>query len=114
MPDKAETDVALYAVHGDFAEHLEKGSARVNALSIITLVVSGFLLVSYLSQIAYPLVTGRISVTVNLSDPSLLAFEGILVLLTLAWIYVGAVNLLWARRIRRTVKEIKAKEDKIL
>ena len=114
MPDRAETDAALYEVHGDFAEHLEKGSARVTVLSVITLAVSVVLLASYLSQIAYPLVTGQTSVTVNLVDPSLLAFEGVLVVLVLAWLYVGAVNFLWARRVAKRVREIKEREDDVL
>jgi len=113
LPEKAETDVALYEVHGDFSEHMEKGSRRVMTLSVITLVVSVLLLASYLSEIVYPFATGQTSVTVNLSNPSLLAFEVVLVLLTLAWLYVGTINLVWARRIAANVRRIKKNEVRI-
>ncbi|MDG6926601.1 MAG: hypothetical protein JRN09_08610 [Nitrososphaerota archaeon] len=104
MPDKAEVDIALYEVKDDFAAHIEKSSGRIKVLSVITLVISVVLLVSYFSQIVYPFVTGQTTVTVNLVDPSLLALEVVLVLLTLAWLYVGAVNLLFSTRMARAVK----------
>ena len=104
MPDKAEVDIALYEVKDDFSAHIEKSSGRIKVLSVITLVISVVLLASYFSQIVYPFVTGQTTVTVNLLDPSLLALEVVLVLLTLAWLYVGAVNLLFSTRMARAVK----------
>ncbi len=104
MPDKAEVDIALYEVNDDFAAHIEKSSGRIRVLSVITLVISVVLLASYFSQIVYPFVTGQTTVTVNLVDPSLLALEIVLVLLTLAWLYVGAVNLLFSTRMAKAVK----------
>jgi uncharacterized membrane protein (DUF485 family) len=105
LSDKAEVDIALYEVNDDFAEHIEKSSRRIKILSVITLVISVILLASYFSQIVYPFVTGQTTVTVNLIDPSLLGLEVVLVLLTLAWLYVGAVNLLFSTRMARAVKQ---------
>ena len=113
MPDKAEVDVALYEISDDFAEHIEKGSRRIRLLSLITLGISVILLASYFSQIIYPFVTGQTTVVVNLTEPSLLALEGVLVLLTLAWLYVGAVNYLFSSRMAKAVKEAREHERSI-
>ncbi len=113
MSDKAEVDVALYQINDDFSEHIEKSSRRIRILSVITLVISVILLASYFSQIVYPFVTGQTIVSVNLVDPSLLALEVVLVLLTLAWMYVGAVNYLFSSRMAKAVKQAREQEHKI-
>lgn len=113
MPDKAEVDVALYEVNDDFSDHIERSSRRIRVLSVTTLVISVILLASYFSQIVYPFATGQTVVSVNLVDPSLLVIEVILVMLTLAWMYVGAVNYLFSSRMARAVKEAREHERKI-
>lgn len=113
MPDKAEVDVALYEINDDFSEHIEKSSRRIRILSVITLVISVVLLASYFSQIFYPFVTGQTVVSVNLVDPSLLGLEVILVLLTLAWLYVGAINYLFSSRMSKAVKQARKHESAI-
>jgi len=55
---------------------------------------------------------GRL-VTVNLLDPTLLALEAILIVVTFAWLYVGVVNYLFASRLGRQIKEARAKEKEI-
>ena len=87
---------------------------RLKLLSTVTLVVAVLLLASYASQVILPFATGQTTVTVNLLDPSLLVFEVLLILLTVAWVYVGAVNLLWARRLGGRIKKVRAEEAKIL
>lgn len=82
-------------------------------LSIVTLVVSVLLLASYFSQLLLPFATGKTTVTVNLVDPSLLVFEGLIIVLTLVWLYMGAVNYLFSTRMRRQVREARAKEREI-
>jgi len=97
-----------------FVERLESGVGRLKLLSAVTLIVAFLLLVSYSSQVLLPFATGQTTVTVNLLDPSLLAFEALLILLTFAWVYVGAVNFLWARRMGSRVARVRAEEDKML
>lgn len=97
-----------------FVQRLEEGTGRLKVLSIVTLVIAFLLLVSYASQVILPFATGEKTVTVNLLDPSLLLFEGLLIALTVAWVYVGAVNLLWARRLGSRIKKVRAEEDRML
>jgi hypothetical protein len=113
LSEKPEPTIIIDEAHEDFAQHIEAGSRRIRVLSILTLVVSVLLLASYASQILLPFVTGQTTVTVNLVDPSLLVFEGLLVVLTLAWLYVGAINYLFSTRLGRQVKEARAKEREI-
>jgi hypothetical protein len=97
-----------------FIQRIEEGAGRLRLLSLVTLVVSFLLLASYASQVILPFWTGQTSVTVNLLDPSLLVFEGILILLTVAWVYVGAVNFLWARRMVGRIRRLRKEEEKML
>ncbi len=46
-------------------------------------------------------------------DPILLVTEGILLALTFAWLYVGAVNFLFYRRLNNAIKLVRAKEREI-
>jgi hypothetical protein len=94
-------------------DRMQTSASRVRLLSIITLVVAVLLLASYASQVILPFATGQTTATVNLLDPALLVFEGLLIVLTIAWIYVGAVNLLWSRRISKRIRELENFEDRL-
>jgi hypothetical protein len=50
---------------------------------------------------------------VNLLDPTLLALEVVLILVTFAWLYVGVVNYLFASRLGRQIREARATEREI-
>jgi type III secretory pathway component EscU len=105
--------VEIIEAHGSFVQHIEDGQARMKGLSIITIVVAFLLLASYFYQVLAPFTTGTTIVTVNLLDPTLLALEAILILVTFAWLYVGVVNYLFASRLGRRIKEARAKETEI-
>ena len=105
--------VAVLEAHEEFVQHIESGQARIRALSVITIVIAFLLLASYFDQVLTPFVTGTTEVTVNLLDPTLLALEAILIVVTFAWLYVGVVNYLFASRLGRQIKEARAKEQEI-
>ncbi len=108
-----EPSVEIIEAHGSFVQHIEVGSARMKTLSVITIVVAFLLLASYFYQVVTPFATGTSVVTVNLLDPTLLAFEAVLIVVTFAWLYVGVVNYLFASRLGRQVREARAKEKAI-
>ena len=108
-----EPVVQIIEAHGSFVQHIEKGSAKMKTLSIITIIVAFLLLASYFYQILIPFTTRTTVVTVNLLDPTLLGLEAILILVTFAWLYVGVVNYLFASRLGRQIKEARAKEKEI-
>jgi hypothetical protein len=105
--------VAILDAHEEFVQHIEDGQARMKALSLITMVVAFLLLASYFDQVLTPFTTGTKVVTVNLLDPTLLALEVVLILVTFAWLYVGVVNYLFASRLGRQIKEARMKEREI-
>lgn len=105
--------VEIIEAHGDFVKHIEDGQARMKVLSLITIVVAFLLLASYFDQVLTPFTTGTKVVTVNLLDPTLLALEGILIVVTFAWLYVGVANYLFASRLGKQIKEARAKEKEI-
>lgn len=99
--------------HEEFVQHIEAGQRRIRSLSIVTLVVALLLSASYLVQILYPFALGQSAVTVNLTDPTLLAFEFALFLLTVAWIVVGLRNYQFANRLGKMVKDARAAEREL-
>jgi hypothetical protein len=113
LSDKPESAIVIDEAHEDFAQHIETGSGRIRLLSILTLIVSVLLLASYFSQLLLPFATGQTTVTVNLVDPSLLVFEGLIIVLTFAWLYVGAVNYLFSTRLGRQVRDARTREREI-
>ncbi|MDG6914678.1 MAG: hypothetical protein JRM86_06590 [Nitrososphaerota archaeon] len=105
--------VAILDAHEEFVHHIESGQARIRVLSLITIGVAFLLLASYFAQVITPFATGTRVVTVNLLDPTLLALEAVLILVTFAWLYVGVVNYLFASRLGRQVREARAREKEI-
>ena len=105
--------VAILDAHEEFVQHIESGQTRIRALSIITIVVAFLLLASYFDQVFTPFTTGTKVVTVDLLDPTLIALEVLLIIVTFAWLYVGVVNYLFASRLGRQIEEARAKEREI-
>jgi hypothetical protein len=99
--------------HEEFAQHIEASQRRIRSLSAVTLVVAVFLSASYVSQMVYPFVFGQSVVSVNLLDPSLLVLEFAALLLTFAWIYVGATNYLFATRLGKMVRAARVAEKEL-
>jgi hypothetical protein len=114
FPPEMPPEIKMVELNELFVQRMEEGAGRLKLLSIVTLIVAVLLLASYASQVILPFATGQTTVTVNLLDPSLLVFEGLLILLTIAWVYVGAVNFLWARRLGLRIAKVRAEEDRIL
>ena len=103
----------IVEAHEEFIQHIEAGQRRIRTLSAITLAVAVFLGASYAAQIVYPYVSGQTVVTVNLTDPSLLVLEVVALLLTFAWIFVGATDYLFATRLGKMVKAARAAEREL-
>ena len=108
-----EPSVKMIEAHEDFVQHIESGQARIRFLTIITIAVAFLLLASYFDQVLTPFTTGTKTVTVNLLDPTLLALEVVLILVTFAWLYVGVVNYLFASRLGKQIRDARAKEKEI-
>ncbi|HME18685.1 MAG TPA: hypothetical protein VKF15_02985 [Nitrososphaerales archaeon] len=111
-PEKSPV-VSMIETHEEFIQHIEGGSSMMRTLSAITIVVSFVLLLAYISQLLLPYATGVTSQTVSLVDPTLQVTEVAVSVLALLWLYVGIRDLLFSRRMRRAIKEIRALESDI-
>jgi hypothetical protein len=112
MSDEAERGPQILDAHQELVRHVEEGAARIRILSIVTLIVAAVLAVSYVYQIALPF-AGTTTVTVNLSDPANVAAELVVMLLALAWVYVGVSDLRFSWRIQNEIRAARSKEREI-
>ncbi len=100
--------------HEEFVQHIERGSAKIRALSLTTIVVAVLLIISYAYQIVLPLTTGTTTVQVNLTDPSLVATEVVLLVLSLVWLYVALKDYTFTQRLSRQIKEARRLESELM
>src|SRR5271157_2896026 len=100
----------MIEAHEEFIQHIEGGSSMMRSISAITIVVSLILLLSYVSQLLLPYLTGVTVQPVNLVDPTLQGTEVAVSVLALLWLYVGVRDFLFTRRMGRAIKEIRALE----
>ncbi len=113
LSDKGAIRVQAIDSYRKLVERVEWGGSKITGLSVITVLVALILIASYLSQLIVPYVYGTRYVQVDLLNPGLVATQIVLILMTCAWLYVGLSNLLFARRLRRTVREIRAAEQEL-
>jgi len=111
-PEKSPV-VSMIETHEEFIQHIESGSSMMRTLSAITIAVSFVLLLAYVSQLLFPYATGVTTQSVNLVDPTLQATEIVVSVLALLWLYVGARDFFFTRRMGRAIKEIRILEKDI-
>lgn len=112
MTDENERGPEIIDAHQELVQHIEQGTGRMRALSIVTIVVAAVLVVSYLSQLALPL-TGTRTVTVNLADPGSIAAELVVLALALAWLYIGIQDLRFSWRMKAEIRSARSREKEI-
>ena len=95
----------------EFLQHVEAGSSKIRAISIISIIVAVLLAVSYVYQIFLPLAAGTRLVEVDLADPALVALEVVLLVVVLVWFLVGLREYLFTVRLTKQVREIRRLED---
>jgi type III secretory pathway component EscU len=105
--------VMAIEAHEEFVQHIENGEFRIRVLSIISVIVAGFLIASYFSQLLLPYVSDTRVVTVNLLDPGLVLTQLVVLAVASAWLYVGITDYLFARRLGKQVREIRAAEKEL-
>ncbi|MDV3278014.1 MAG: hypothetical protein LYZ69_06045 [Nitrososphaerales archaeon] len=114
MSEKEEPQAAAaLGLHEEFIRHVESGASKIRTLSIITILVALGLAASYAYQLALPSLTGATTVTVNLADPLLEATELLLLALSLVWLYVGLRDLLFTRRMAKSIRDARMAEREI-
>jgi len=113
--DKVERSpgATFVEAHEEFVQQIEAGQRRIRSLSAVTVVVALLLGLGFLAQIVYPLAVSQSAVTVNLSDPTLIAVEVALFLLAIAWAIVGLANYRFATKLGTMIKGARAAEKEL-
>jgi hypothetical protein len=112
MPEDERPGPSQVEIHEEFIQHVEDGSSKMRLLSAVSAVVAAILILSYISQLVLPL-AGTTTVTVNLVDPTLIATEAGVLVLALAWLYVGVRDYRFTTRLARQIAEARASESQI-
>jgi hypothetical protein len=112
MPDEREDAVKVIEAHQELVTRLERTTGRMRALSLVTVLVAVFFALAYAYQLLLTF-TGTKIVTVNLADPANEATEIVVLLLALAWLYVGARDYLFSTRIRKVVGRARLNEKEL-
>ena len=103
---------SVVEAHQELVYHIERGMARIRALSLLTMAVAAVLAVSYAFQLALPL-EGVSTVTVDLASPANEAAELAVLFLSLVWLYVGISNALFVRRVGPRIAEARSREAEL-
>jgi hypothetical protein len=111
VPEVSEKSVL--EIHEEFLQRVEEGGAKIRVLSIVTIVVAALLAVSYISQIVLPYVGGGVSVTVSLTNPTLVAIEVLLTILALIWLYVGVTDYRFVSSLAKSIKTARMREKEL-
>jgi hypothetical protein len=110
---ESDPRIEVMELHEEFVQNIERGSARIRTLSVITMAVALLLLASYFSQLIDPFITRTRFVVVDLLDPVLLTLEVLLIAITFIWLYMGAMNYLFSKRMSSAIKIARTKEKEI-
>jgi len=112
MGSDKEAGPSIIEAYQELVVRIEQGASRMRALAALTVVVGAFLSLSYLAQLALPL-TGTRTQTVDLTDPTLIATEIVVLGLALVWLYVGISDLRYSSRIRTEIRAARLSEREI-
>jgi hypothetical protein len=112
LNDEKEKGVEILEAHQEMVGHIERGARRIRVLSVVTIVVAAVLLVSYVYQLLLPL-TGVKNVTVDLTAPSNQVAEVLVLILVLAWLYVGVRNLRFSSKMSRDIAKARTREEEV-
>ena len=110
MDEKASAPESVIELREEVLQRVENVGTRIKRLSILTLFVSGLLAVSYVVEIILPYFGGSAIQTVNLKDPSLVAFEIFLTFMVLLWFFVGLSDYRFVTRLSSQVAQARAQE----
>ena len=113
MSEKSEGPPSAIELREDILRRVETVGGRIKRLSILTLFVSGLLVVSYAVEIALPYVGGSATQTVNLKDPTLVAFELFLTFMVALWFYIGLSDYRFVSRLAKLTSRARAREREL-
>lgn len=114
MAKETDPNVSIIELQEEFLEHYERGGKKIRFLALIAILAGGYFAFTYFLQlVVLPFMLGITSQTVNLVDPSLMAFEAAGFIIALLWFLAGLRDLIFANRISRRISEIRTRQAEI-
>ena len=110
MSDEMSPISTMIEAHEEWLRHMDATASRTRRLATITVVAAGLLTLAYAYQFVLSL-TGTPVVVVQVSDPVLIGFQGILLLLAVLWLYTGLGFFRFASGLKKRVA--KAREEEV-
>ena len=99
----------------EFLQRVEAVGSKMRVLSGVTILVALLLAATYVSQLlVVPFLLGVTTQTVNLVDPTLVAFESGLLILALVWLYVGVRDYQFMTKLARQIREIRSVQSDLV
>jgi hypothetical protein len=99
----------MIEAHEEWLHRMDSTAARTRALSVITIVAAGLLTVAYAAQFVLSL-SGAPAVLVQVSDPILIGFQGVLLVLVVLWLYTGIDFYRFTSRLGKQVAQARMEE----
>lgn len=113
MTESEVSAKSVLEIHEEILQRVENVDAKIRTLSLVTMVVAALLVAGYLVQLALPYASGVSTVTVDLTNPSLMAVEVGTMLLALVWLYVGVSNYRFVAGMAKAIRIARAREAQL-
>ncbi len=114
MTEERHPGVMAIETYEEFLQRVEAAGSKIRVLSGVTIFVALLLAATYVSQLlVVPFLLGVTTQTVNLVDPTLIAFESGLLILVLIWLYVGVRGYWFMTKLARQIREIRSVQSEL-
>jgi len=114
LTEERHPGVMAIETYEEFLQRVEAAGSKIRVLSGVTIFVALLLAATYVSQLlVVPFLLGVTTQTVNLVDPTLIAFESGLLILVLIWLYVGVRGYWFMTKLARQIREIRSVQSEL-
>lgn len=112
MSEEKSPVATMIDAHEEWLRRMDATASRTRNLSIITIVAAGLLTLAYSTQFVLSL-TGVTAVEVQVSSPVLIAFQGVLLVLVVLWLYTGVDFYRFTSRLKKQIARAQEEEAEL-
>jgi uncharacterized membrane protein len=112
MSEEKSPVFTMIEAHEEWLQRMDSTASRTRRLSVITVIAAGWLTLAYAVQLVL-LLTGETAVSVQVSSPILAAYQGILLILVVLWLYTGLDYYRFTSRLKKQVARARDEEAEL-
>ena len=114
MAAEEDPNVSMIELQEEFIQHIERGGRKIRGLAIIATLAGAYFAIGYFAQLVIlPYGLGIRSQIVDLVDPNLVAVGVASLAISILWVYAGARDLLFERRLAKQIREIRGAQSRV-